>query len=131
MLAGDPSLRTEKNKDQGICHRCQGASKGFVPCDRTDTSAFPDKPCPDGIRSSIIFPTCWDGKNVDSPDHKSHVAYSASAGVGRFAGSNCPASHPVRVPGVMYEIYWDTKEFNDPANFAGGKQPFVYSFGDG
>ena len=22
---------------------------------------------------TIIFPSCWDGKNLDSPDHESHV----------------------------------------------------------
>jgi len=31
----------------------------------------------------------------------------------------------------MYEMYWDTRSFNDPKYFEGGKQPFVYSFGDG
>lgn len=30
----------------------------------------------------------------------------------------------------MYEINWDTRGFNDPKYFEGGKQPFVYSFGD-
>ncbi len=29
-----------------------------------------------------------------------------------------------------YEMQWDTKAFNDPKYFEGGKQPFVYSFGD-
>ena len=133
MLAGDPALRTATGKDPGICHRCLGASNGFQPCDRTDTSALPSKPCPQGIRSSIIFPTCWDGKNLDSPDHKSHMAYAPNicAGGNCLAGAACPASHPVRVPGVMYEIYWDTKQFNKAEYFAGGAQPFVYSFGDG
>ncbi len=41
------------------------------------------------------------------------------------------------VPAVLntnqsrYEMMWDTKEFNDPKYFSGGKQPLVYSFGDG
>jgi hypothetical protein len=30
----------------------------------------------------------------------------------------------------MYEIMWDTTPFNNPKYFQGGKQPFVYSFGD-
>ncbi len=25
--------------------------------------------------AQIHFPNCWDGKNIDSPDHRSHVAY--------------------------------------------------------
>ncbi|KAI0432297.1 hypothetical protein F5Y09DRAFT_329747 [Xylaria sp. FL1042] len=133
MLAGDPALRTATGKDPGICHRCLGASNGFQPCDRTDSSELPLKPCPQGIRSSIIFPTCWDGKNLDSPDHKSHMAYSPGicSGGNCLAGASCPSTHPVRVPGVMYEIYWDTSQFNDPKYFPAGSQPFVYSFGDG
>ena len=26
--------------------------------------------------ASIVFPECWDGKNLDSADHKSHVSYA-------------------------------------------------------
>jgi len=49
---------------------------------------------------------------------------------GGLANSQCPSTHPIRVPQVMYEVMWDTRPFNDPKYFAGGKQPFVYSFGD-
>lgn len=32
----------------------------------------------------------------------------------------------------MYEIIWDTREFNDPDLWPeDGSQPFVYSMGDG
>jgi hypothetical protein len=31
-----------------------------------------------GIIVTVRFPTCWDGKNVDNPDHQSHVAYPVS-----------------------------------------------------
>ncbi|KAJ8122558.1 hypothetical protein ONZ43_g1278 [Nemania bipapillata] len=76
--------------------------------------------------------TCWDGKNLDSPDHKSHMAYSPGIcnGGNCLAGASCPQTHPVRVPGVMYEIYWNTSQFNDPKYFSANSQPFVYSFGD-
>jgi len=85
--------------------------------------------CPDGIRGSITFPSCWDGKNLDSPDHRSHMAYSPGGAV--LANAKCPATHPIRVPQLMYEMQWDTKPFNKPEYFKNGKQPFVYSFGDG
>jgi len=129
MLAGDPNLRSKTGTYPGICHKCLGNTAGYAPCDSGDTSEFPPKVCPDGIRATIIFPTCWDGKNLDSPDHRSHMAYEPGSNV--FAGSRCPASHPIRVPQVMYEIMYNTSQFNDKKYFAGGKQPFVYSFGDG
>jgi hypothetical protein len=73
---------------------------------------------------------CWDGKNVDSPDHKSHVAYPSS---GTFESSGpCPSTHPVKLPQVMYEVIWDTREFNDKSIWpTDGTNPLVYSMGDG
>lgn len=57
--------------------------------------------CPEGstLHASIGFPQCWDGVNLDSPDHKSHMAYG-TYGVG------CPASHPVPLPEISYHIDW-------------------------
>lgn len=128
MIAGDPTIRTKAATFPGICHRCQGNGDGFAPCDSRDTSELPLKMCPGGIRATVIFPSCWDGKNLDSPDHRSHMAYTPTGRA--LAGDECPVSHPVRVPQVMYEIMLDTTPFNDPKYFEGGKQPFVYSFGD-
>lgn len=86
---------------------------------------------PADLREILTFipRSCWDGKNLDSPDHKSHVAYPES---GSFESSGpCPASHPVKLPQVMYEVMWDTREFNDPDIWPeDGSQPFVYSMDD-
>ena len=30
--------------------------------------------CADGLRAEIFFPSCWDGVNSDSEDHRSHMA---------------------------------------------------------
>ncbi|KAK4183254.1 hypothetical protein QBC35DRAFT_456470 [Podospora australis] len=128
MIAGNPDIRQRNQTYPGICHRCNGNGAGFTPCDASDTAELPTKICPGGIRGSVTFPSCWDGKNLDSPDHMSHVAYSPSNTV--LAGASCPESHPIRIPQLMYEMLWDTREFNDPKYFEGGKQPFVYSFGD-
>ena len=129
MLAGDPTLRTSKGVMPGICHRCNGGKKpgSGAPC-AGDYVGFPTEPCPNGIRMTVIFPSCWDGKNLDSPDHKSHIAYAP--GNSALASDKCPSSHPVRIPQVMYEIMYNTKAFNNPAYWKDGKQPFVYSFDD-
>jgi hypothetical protein len=50
------------------------------------------------LRLHVNFPNCWDGRRLDSRDHKSHMAYS-SAG-------RCPASHPAEVPALSLEIYY-------------------------
>jgi hypothetical protein len=56
--------------------------------------AYPPSSCPDtNIMSvSLRFPNCWDGVHLDSPDHKSHMAYPVSG--------HCPATHPVVLPRI-------------------------------
>ncbi|KAF1978751.1 hypothetical protein BU23DRAFT_586647 [Bimuria novae-zelandiae CBS 107.79] len=91
--------------------------------------SFPQHACGYGIMTSVRFPTCWDGVNLDSPDHMAHMSYPES-GTFESAGP-CPATHPVRVSQVMYEVIWDTSKFNDPGDWPeDGSQPFVWSFGD-
>ncbi|GAB5519825.1 MAG: DUF1996 domain-containing protein [Rhodothermales bacterium] len=53
---------------------------------------------PDRVRLDIFFPSCWDGVNLDSPDHKSHMAYPISSG----GSMTCPASHPVALVRASY-----------------------------
>jgi hypothetical protein len=56
--------------------------------------------CPDTrgsfLRLHIRFPECWDGRRLDSADHKGHMAYATRAG--------CPSTHPVEVPQIT-QIY--------------------------
>ncbi|KAI1810438.1 hypothetical protein GGS20DRAFT_186397 [Poronia punctata] len=137
MLVGEAERQTEEGMQRQLCHRCYetvenagvAGSSGGAPCTGNDTRSFPDHPCPGGIRTTITFPTCWDGVNVDSPDHKSHVAYPET---GTFeSGGECPSSHPVKLPQVMYEVMWDTTQFNDLNLWLeDGSQPFVWSTGD-
>ena len=132
MLTGDPMRRTKPAGSLTACHRCLAASERIMggngaPCDSSDTAEFPNKPCPGGIRATVIFPSCWDGKNLDSPDHMSHVAYQPGSAL---AGDQCPSTHPVRIPQVMYEIMYDTSGFANPEYYKDGSQPLVYSFGD-
>ncbi|EAQ90551.1 hypothetical protein CHGG_02486 [Chaetomium globosum CBS 148.51] len=40
--------------------------------------AFLDSKCKHGVRFELSFPSCWNGKDTSSPDHKSHVACRVS-----------------------------------------------------
>ena len=128
MLAGDPFLRSYNpsiDDSRSITFRCLDANdaSGTGP----DTNGLPTTPCRGGIRSQINFPTCWDGKNLDSPDHQSHM--NNTAGEGFSVAKPCPESHPVRMPQVAYETLWDTSVFAGmwPED---GSQPFVWSYDD-
>lgn len=72
MTVGDPAFRTAEQlkKYPMLTYTCLQTSttRGG------ETTDFPKKPCKVGIMVNIRFPTCWDGKNLDSPDHQSHTA---------------------------------------------------------
>lgn len=51
------------------------------------------------VRYGVEFPNCWDGVNLDSPDHMSHMAYAAW-------GAACPASHPVMIPNITLNAFY-------------------------
>ena len=61
--------------------------------------------CPDTrgsfLRLHIRFPECWDGRRLDSADHKSHIAYATRAG--------CPSTHPVEVPQITQTYRYATR----------------------
>jgi hypothetical protein len=91
-----------------------------------ETLTFPTKPCPLGIMINHRFPTCWDGVNLDSPDHREHMAYPEE---GTFeSGGKCPASHPVRVPQILLETVWDTRAFNNKVDWPADGSQVCQSF---
>jgi hypothetical protein len=62
-------------------------------------------PCPANAEVAMVvnFPQCWDGVNLDSPDHKSHLSYRVGD-----AGGRCPATHPVPIPEITFTVRWPT-----------------------
>ncbi len=81
--------------------------------------AFLDLNCKDGVRFELSFPSCWNGKDISSPDHKSHVAYPDTV-----LNGNCPEGFDVKLPGLMFETIWATNAF------VGVLGEFVLSNGD-
>ena len=106
MLVGDVNYRDrEQARDfRQLTYICMKNEGTRAP----ESLEFPKEPCPSGIMANHRFPTCWDGVNLDSPDHKSHTAYAIGAGPNDAGPTGkCPASHPVVIPQVMYEVMWD------------------------
>ncbi|OAQ93330.1 WSC domain-containing protein [Purpureocillium lilacinum] len=108
MVVGDPYLRTynQSNPEQrAISHVCLGQG------DSPESPSLPTKQC-ERMRAETFFPSCWDGKNLDSASHKSHVAFPA---IGDYNTGVCPQSHPVAILSVFFEFFYDTgavKDFN-------------------
>lgn len=119
MVAGDP-LRATYNAssvaDQAVSFVCLGTgAQGPQP-------ALPTTPCPGGLRMQINFPSCWDGANLDSPDHRAHVAYPVDAP----DTGDCPASHPVKLVLLFNEYIMDVGRFD----FVPGQDSWVFATGD-
>lgn len=58
----------------------------------------------DTLVAGTAAPSCWDGRNLDSRDHRSHMAYlnyNRGDGVAR-----CPSSHPFHIPQQENKAMW-------------------------
>ncbi|KIY68708.1 hypothetical protein CYLTODRAFT_421362 [Cylindrobasidium torrendii FP15055 ss-10] len=128
MLSGDPSLRSFNESSfaqQAVTYLCLNWDAGG---ETTRHNEIPVKDCPAGIRSQINFPSCWDGKNTDSADHKSHVAFRSG---GPDSGDCTDPNFPVSIPRIFIEIYWSAQDFTTFKSQAKNpSQPFVLSNGD-
>jgi hypothetical protein len=90
MIAGDAAARTPQSTLE-VAWRCNGEDGGY----------FADVPnCPAGtvLQAFVSFPDCWDGINLDSADHRSHMAVSQGD------RRSCPKSHPVKLPQLTFEL---------------------------
>ncbi|EIW82574.1 hypothetical protein CONPUDRAFT_120670 [Coniophora puteana RWD-64-598 SS2] len=130
MISGDVTSRSSQG-GQGYDNQqelAQSAIQWY--CLRYTTSdpdyvgyGFPTTDCEAGFNARIQFPSCWDGENLDSPDHKSHVAYLSGLDNG-----SCPPTHPVGLMHMMFEITWDVHSF--AGRWSEPDWPFVYATGD-
>ena len=100
MVAGDPT--NNKAGASAVGFKCIGG-----PNDSNDQygSAIPNCDAGASVVSTVSFPQCWDGVNLDSPDHKSHVHYPVQDQNPPFLWS-CPATHPVAIPQITFNIYY-------------------------
>jgi Domain of unknown function (DUF1996) len=62
----------------------------------------------------VNFPDCWNGTNLDSLDHKSHLAY-------HNANGTCPAGFPVPIPRVRVNVHYPTTGGPGVALASGGQ----------
>lgn len=93
ILAGKPT--TTALDSVRLAWRCAGGGH-----DRRFATAPAECEPKESVSVEINFPGCWDGKNLDSSDHASHMAYADSSG-------RCPVSHAVHVPQlILFLSFW-------------------------
>jgi hypothetical protein len=87
IVAGDS--HATKAQSLGITYwDCGENQHGRFP----PTSTIPTCTGGKNLSLHVRFPDCWNGRDLDSADHQSHMAYST--------GGRCPAGHPVAVPSI-------------------------------
>jgi hypothetical protein len=91
-----------------------GAVEGWECGDSSRNWDFPAS-CVQGSLLNVRFqaPSCWDGIHLDSPDHKSHMAYPV-LGV-------CPDDHPVAVPMLEFKMSWPVSGNMTNLHFSSGR----------
>jgi hypothetical protein len=102
MVAGNKNSLVGQNPWM-IYWNCIGGSNG---------TTIPSCPAGSTLGLSVAFPQCWDGVNLDSPDHISHVRYSGlfpqpPGTVGTF-GDDCTkeVGHHVHIPAITVITNW-------------------------
>ncbi len=99
MLVGNPRATTQAQK-RNVAYQCMSNGR------RLDT--IPNCAAGDTMLMEVDFPQCWDGKNLDSPNHIDHMA---------DARGGCPASHPVPIPKITFNVRFRVNTPNESANW--------------
>lgn len=95
MIAGDMHATTPQSIVTYVCAKTndtgqqRGGGHEFLSCAGDET-----------LVAKLVFPDCWDGKNLDSANHRSHMAYSGGS------RATCPSTHPVKIPRITFEAWY-------------------------
>ncbi|MCC7053626.1 MAG: DUF1996 domain-containing protein [Gemmatimonadaceae bacterium] len=106
MLAGDMTARRlQRYITEWTCRTRWVQNDGTIPA------------CPvgDAVRLSVHFPQCWDGVHLDSPNHRSHMAYAVY--LGGPQRSSCPSTHPVVLPQLTQVVEYEVRAGASPHNW--------------
>ncbi|HZB31629.1 MAG TPA: DUF1996 domain-containing protein [Streptosporangiaceae bacterium] len=77
MTTGNPKAATQDGADAKAAWSCTGFTNRV-------TAEYPLCPRGGQVVRTLDFPSCWDGENTDSADHRTHVVFPAADGA-------CPA----------------------------------------
>jgi hypothetical protein len=95
MIAGNASSSVGQghNMAWGCVEHDLPDNSGFIPS--ADACGGPGN----HIKLRVVFPQCWDGVNLDSLNHKSHMSYPDP-------WQGCPSSHPIELPEITINVHY-------------------------
>ena len=103
ILAGDPKATTPAQNEHAA-YTCLSRIPFFG-----WKSSIPACNVGETMQMKVTFPQCWDGKNLDSPDHKSHMAYSK---LSYTTANKCPTTHPIGIPLIALNMNFKVDSIN-------------------
>jgi hypothetical protein len=93
MVAGSSTASGKQDRQDWSCFDGGGGFSHSPTIQNCDTQ----------LSMNVEFPQCWNGKDLDSPDHKSHMAYPIEGkGV-------CPPGFPVAIPVISFHVLYTTR----------------------
>jgi hypothetical protein len=107
MIVGDSKLQTSPEDSHFFCSG-PGGEIG-----RSSDGKFPRCAAGDFLIRQLMFPDCWDGKYLDSPNHKDHMSWMDGTGA-------CPASHPWGIPSISMMLVYRLNTDTDGITLASG-----------
>ena len=107
FIFGRNMLNLAEPETGAVFFGCDGPTA--VPGNRYNNFEEAQAGCPVGNRIGVKIsaPDCWDGKNLDSADHRSHVAYGSFGSWGYY---KCPTSHPFVIPAFSLAAWFTQAE---------------------
>ncbi len=92
MIAGNAAARSPQPKSIVAWSCGSGAGDGLK------VSRAPACSVGQWLQLQVTFPSCWNGRTLDSANHKKHMKY-LSRGL-------CPASHPIALPTLVLIVVY-------------------------
>jgi hypothetical protein len=111
MIAGDDLVLSTTNIKKTVHWHC--ARPGLDILASGEHDSIPTDCLAGDMYENIVFPVCWDGVNLDSPDHKAHMAYPFVGGSQGGSVNGCPVTHPVLLPSITENIHYTVKNNGD------------------
>jgi hypothetical protein len=112
MIAGDPNAKAASQVTSSRW-KCLGG-----PNKQNDLYQASISNCDVGanLYQEVFFPQCWDGVNLDSPDHKSHMSNTVHVTNpdGKGTHPECPKTHPVGLPHITFNVHYTVRELDAP-----------------